>query len=61
MKRNHPFKEPVHRQVADPMHSRCVFTLSAEQFNTFARNLDEPPAPNEKLKRLFSGHAPWET
>ncbi len=40
---------------------RRLFTLDADQYESFVGTLEEPPAPNEKLKALLASQSPWET
>lgn len=37
------------------------FRLNDAQYDAFLSVLDDPPSPNERLKRLMSEKAPWET
>jgi uncharacterized protein (DUF1778 family) len=37
-----------------------LFTLDADR-ESFIKSLDEPLAPNEKLKALAASKSPWET
>jgi uncharacterized protein (DUF1778 family) len=38
---------------------RRVFVLDDAGWNAFNRVLDEPPAPNAKLKALLARKPPW--
>jgi uncharacterized protein (DUF1778 family) len=49
------------RHAVDVLLDQRLFTLSEEQYDTFRRALDAPPAPNAKLKRLMASKSPWET
>ena len=53
--------ETSRAQAVDIVLDQRLFTLSAEQYDAFARALDEKPAPNDKLKRLMSRTPPWQT
>jgi uncharacterized protein (DUF1778 family) len=44
----------------DVLLDQRLFTLDADQYDSFVQALESPPPPNEKLKRLFRSKAPWE-
>ncbi len=46
--------EFTRQRAIDARLDRTLFTLSAEQFEIFQKALDEPAAPTDKLKKLFS-------
>jgi uncharacterized protein (DUF1778 family) len=46
--------------AVDVLLDQRFFTLTPEQHEEFMRILDNPPPPNEKLKRLLASKAPWE-
>ena len=49
------------RQAArDAVLDRTLFGRDEDRFDVFVALLDAPPAPNEKLKRLFATPPPWE-
>jgi hypothetical protein len=48
-------------QATDVFLDRRLFVLDDEQYESFVNTLEEPPAPNEKLKRLLASKSPWET
>ena len=52
--------ESSRKHAIDVLLDQRLFTLAEEQYDAFVRVLDEPPASNEKLKRLMSSKAPWE-
>jgi len=52
--------ESARDQAIDVLLNHTVFNLSAAQAEAFARVLDNPPAPTEKLKALMQSKAPWE-
>ena len=52
--------ESSRKHAIDVLLDQRLFKLNADQFDAFARALDEKPAPNEKLKRLMASAAPWE-
>jgi uncharacterized protein (DUF1778 family) len=47
-------RERADRVLAD----RTVFSLDAESWDAFVRELDRPPRENEKLSRLLSAKRP---
>jgi uncharacterized protein (DUF1778 family) len=52
--------ESARTHAIDVLLDRRLFTLDAEQYEAFIKTLEEPPAPNEKLKRLLASKSPWE-
>lgn len=52
--------ESARTQAIDVLLDRRLFTLDDEQYAAFIKTLEEPPAPNEKLKRLLASKSPWE-
>jgi uncharacterized protein (DUF1778 family) len=52
--------ESAREHAVDVLLSQTVFNLSAEQAEAFARVLENPPAPTERLKALMRSKAPWE-
>ncbi len=52
--------ESARQNAVDVLLDQRFFQLDDEQYEAFARALDNPPLPNEKLKRLLSSKAPWE-
>lgn len=52
--------ESAIQHAVDVLLDQCVFNLSAEQAEAFARVLDSPPAPTEKLRELMQNKSPWE-
>ena len=52
--------ESASQNALDVLLDQCVFSLSTEQAEAFARVLDDPPAPTAKLKQLMKSAAPWE-
>jgi uncharacterized protein (DUF1778 family) len=39
---------------------RTMFTVNPEAYATFLARLDEPPKPNERLRRTMQTVPPWE-
>ena len=52
--------ESAREHAVDVLLNQTVFNLSADQAEAFARVLDDPPAPTEKLRALMKSKAPWE-
>lgn len=52
--------ESSRKHATDVLLDQRLFTLNEERYVAFLRALDEPPAPNAKLKRLLSAKSPWE-
>ena len=52
--------ESARRDALDVLLDRRFFSLDDAQYKEFAKALDNPPPPNEKLKRLMASKAPWE-
>jgi uncharacterized protein (DUF1778 family) len=44
----------------DVLLDQRFFELNEKEWTVFAAILDNPPKPNEKLKRLMSKKAPWD-
>jgi uncharacterized protein (DUF1778 family) len=53
-------KSSERKQAIDISLDQCVFMLGREQFDTFARALNDAPASNVKLRRLMSSKEAWE-
>lgn len=55
------FMMEASRQAAeDALLDRSAFRLDAERFAAFMAQLDAPPAPNDRLRKLLATPAPWE-
>ena len=49
------------RQAAeDALLDRTAFRLDADQIRALIAQLDAPPAPNERLRKLLATPAPWD-
>lgn len=53
--------ESSRKHAIDVLLDQRLFTMTAEQYDSFLAVLHEPPIPNQKLKRLFADKSPWET
>ncbi|HYS45860.1 MAG TPA: DUF1778 domain-containing protein [Rhizomicrobium sp.] len=51
--------ESSRRDAMDVLLDQRLFSLDAKQYGAFLKALDEPPAPNDKLKRLMASASPW--
>lgn len=55
------FMMEASRQAAeDALLDRTAFRLDADLFGAFMAQLDAPPAPNERLRKLLATPAPWD-
>ena len=52
--------EAARRAAEDALLDRTLFVVGPEAFDAFRARLDEPPHPNEKLRRALQTAAPWE-
>ena len=52
--------EAARRAADDALLDRTLFVVGPEAFDAFRARLDEPPRPNEKLRRALQTPAPWE-
>ena len=52
--------EAARRAAEDALLDRTVFFVSAEAYAKFLARLDEPPRPNERLRRTVQAVPPWE-
>lgn len=52
--------ESAREHAVDVLLDQTVFNLSADQAESFAQLLDNPPSPTGKLKELMQGKSPWE-
>ena len=52
--------ESARKHAVDVLIDRRLFTLNSDQYDEFLRVLDQPPQPNERLRKLFRSKSPWE-
>jgi uncharacterized protein (DUF1778 family) len=52
--------ESARREAIDVLLDQRLFVLTPEQHEEFMRILDNPPPPNEALKKLMRSTPPWE-
>ena len=52
--------DAVCREAETVLLDRRYFALSADAFKRFSAMLDQPPAENQKLRRLLKTKSPWE-
>jgi uncharacterized protein (DUF1778 family) len=52
--------ESAKQHAIDVLLDQRLFELSADQWDAFVAVLDNPPPPNEELKKLMSRKPPWE-
>lgn len=52
--------ESARKHAIDVLLDQRLFSLDSKQYDEFLRVLDEPPAPNARLKQLLASKSPWE-
>jgi uncharacterized protein (DUF1778 family) len=52
--------ESARLHAVDVLLDQRVFNLDEEASEAFVRMLDNPPAPNEALRKLMATKSPWE-
>ena len=52
--------DAARRAAEDALLDRTLFVVGPEAFDAFRARLDEPPHPNEKLRRALQSPVPWE-
>ena len=52
--------EAACRQAEDVLLDQTYFALDREKMAAFQALLDNPPTPNDRLRRLLNAPAPWE-
>jgi uncharacterized protein (DUF1778 family) len=52
--------EAARHAAEEALLDRTVFTVSPQAYAAFIARLDEPPKPNERLRRTMQTTAPWE-
>ena len=52
--------EAARRAAEEALLDRTVLTVSPEAYAAFLARLDEPPRPNERLRRTMQTTPPWE-
>jgi uncharacterized protein (DUF1778 family) len=52
--------DAARRAAEDALLDRTLFVVGPEAFDAFRARLDEPPHPNDKLRRALQTAAPWE-
>jgi uncharacterized protein (DUF1778 family) len=52
--------EAARRAAEDALLDRTLFIVGPDAFDAFRARLDEPPHPNDKLRRTLQTPAPWE-
>ena len=48
------------RQAEDVLLDQTYFALDSDKMAAFQAMLDNPPEPNDRLRRLLNAPAPWE-
>ena len=52
--------EAARRAAEEAVLDRTLFVVKPDAFTAFQARLDEPPHPNDKLRRSLQTPAPWE-
>lgn len=52
--------DATRRAAEEAILDRTLFVLSPDAYDKFIARLDEPPRPNERLRRALQTPAPWE-
>jgi uncharacterized protein (DUF1778 family) len=52
--------EAARHAAEEALLDRTVFTVSPEAYASFVARLDEPPKPNDRLRRTMQTVPPWE-
>ena len=52
--------EAARRAAEEALIDRASMTIDPEAYDAFLSRLDEPPRPNDKLRRTLLTPAPWE-
>lgn len=52
--------EAARRAAEEALLDRTVFTVSPDAYAVFLARLDEPPKPNDRLRRTMQAVPPWE-
>lgn len=52
--------EAARRAAEEALFDRTVFTVSPDAYAAFIARLDEPPRPNERLRRTMQTTPSWE-
>ncbi len=52
--------EASQRAAEEALLDCTVFSVSPAKYAEFLERLDEPPRPNEKLRRMMTTKAPWD-
>lgn len=52
--------EAARKAAEDALLDRTIFTVSPDAHAAFLARLDEPPRPNERLRRTMQTTPPWD-
>jgi uncharacterized protein (DUF1778 family) len=52
--------DATRRQAEDVLLDQRYFVLDEKRYAAFVNILEEPPMPNDQLKKLVSRKAPWQ-
>lgn len=49
------------RAAEEAILDRTLFAVGTDAYGAFLARLDEPPCPNDRLRRTMAAPAPWES
>lgn len=52
--------DATRRVAEEALMDQTLFVVDPERYARFLARLDEPPTPNERLRRMLNTPAPWE-
>jgi len=52
--------ESARQAAQDALLDEALFKVSPKLYRRFVAQLDAPPAPNKKLRRMMTVKAPWD-
>lgn len=52
--------EAARRAAEEALLDRTIFAVSPEAYAAFLARLDEPPTPNDRLRRTMQTASPWD-
>lgn len=52
--------EAARRAAEEALLDRALMVVSPEAYGEFLTRLDQPPQPNERLRRTMRAKAPWQ-
>jgi uncharacterized protein (DUF1778 family) len=52
--------DAARRAAEDALLDRALTVVSPEAYESFVQRLDQPPQPNERLRRTMQSKSPWQ-